>query len=166
MSELWDLYDRERNKIGQTVERGKKLPRNTYHIAVQVWIKNSCGEWLISRRTPNKKHPLKWEATGGSVIAGEDSFNAALREVKEELGIKLDPLKGRLWMTVRNDFPDWSNPGFLDVWLYEHDCPIESIVLQPEETCDAKWVDNDTLLQMIDSDEIAPFSHKIPPFEV
>ena len=162
MSELWDIYDRDRRKTGQLVERGNRLPDGGYHIAVQVWIQNSRGEWLISRRSPGKSNPLKWEPTGGSVIAGEDSFDAALREVREELGITLDRRRGRLWSTSRCD--NWENPGFLDVWLFEHDCPIEAIVLQEGETCGAMWADADKLRQLIASGEFARFSHKIPPF--
>ena len=39
----------------------------------------------------------KWETTGGSALAGDDSLTAALRETKEELGIDLDPQKGVLF---------------------------------------------------------------------
>ena len=92
MSELWDIYDINRKPTGRTVERGKPMKSGEYHIVVNVWIRNSKGEWLISKRTPNKHFPLLWEPTGGSAVSGESSFDAAIRETREELGVELDPI--------------------------------------------------------------------------
>lgn len=58
MPELWDIYDKNRRPTGRTVERGKPMRQDEYHIVVNVWIINSKGQWLISRRTPNKHLPL------------------------------------------------------------------------------------------------------------
>lgn len=164
MAELWDIYDSSRRLTGRTVERGKPMAADEFHIAVQVWVRNSRGEWLISRRTPNKPNPLKWEPSGGSVLAGEDSLSGAVREVREELGIQLDPKKGRLCFSYRwgISFPG-DSAGFMDVWLFEHDCPIEAVTLQEGETCGAMWVDTDTLHRMESNGELTPFSYPIPP---
>lgn len=91
MEEIWDIYDENRNLTGKTIKRAEyinKIKENEYHLVVHIWIKNDNNEWLISKRTPNKHFPLLWECTGGSALAGEESLTAALREVKEELGIK------------------------------------------------------------------------------
>ncbi len=93
MEEIWDIYDENRNLTGKTIKRAEyinKIKENEYHLVVHIWIKNDNNEWLISKRTPNKHFPLLWECTGGSALAGEESLTAALREVKEELGITLD----------------------------------------------------------------------------
>lgn len=164
MAELWDIYDADRKPTGKTIERGQPLPDGCYHIAVQVWIRNRDGEWLISRRAPNKKHPLEWEPTGGSAIAGEDSFTAALREVREELGIVLDPSRGRLWSSHRNERPDWFNPGFLDVWLFDADVELSDVVLCPDETVEAMYASAERIREMMESGEFVPFSHPLPPF--
>ena len=107
MAELWDIYDKNRIKTGRTIERGQPMTENEYHIVVQVWIRNSNGQWLISRRSPGKSMPLKWEPTGGSVLAGEDSLTGALREVREELGVVLKPDTGRLLYSFRRDKASW-----------------------------------------------------------
>ncbi|MEZ3421554.1 MAG: hypothetical protein K1V95_06535 [Eubacterium sp.] len=69
MSELWDILDKNRNKTGKTVLRSA-FPNSSeeYHLVVHIWIRNKNGEWLISKRTPNKTEPLKWEFTGGRFI--------------------------------------------------------------------------------------------------
>lgn len=153
MVELWDILDSNGIRTGRVIERGQPMYSGEYHLSVHVWIHNQKGEWLISKRSPEKKtSPNLWEACGGAAVAGEDSLTAALREVKEELGISLDPDKGRLLTTVvhKNQHP----PGgscMADVWVFFHDCPIENVTLQPGETCDARWESADSIRAMIAS---------------
>lgn len=146
--ELWDIYDSNRNKTGRTVERGKPMANDEFHLVVHVWIMNQKGEYLISKRTPNKAFPNMWECTGGSAIIGDDSLTAALRETEEELGVTLDPKKGWLFLQYTNHREN--APQFTDIWLFKHDCPIESIVFQEFETCDAMWASRNRIYEMID----------------
>ena len=37
MSEFWDIYDKNRKPTGRTVERGKPMRQDEYHIVVNVW---------------------------------------------------------------------------------------------------------------------------------
>jgi 8-oxo-dGTP pyrophosphatase MutT (NUDIX family) len=131
--EYWDVYDENRVKTGRIHRRGEPPLPGDYHIIVNVWIKNSHGLYLISKRAPEKSWPGFWECTGGCVITGDSSLQAAMREAREELGLELDPSKGRLMYQHRiDDF-------FRDVWLFHHDIDIGCIVFQEGETCDAKW---------------------------
>lgn len=154
MSEFWDIYDKNRKPTGRTVERGKPMRQDEYHIVVNVWIKNSKGQWLISKRTANKHFPLLWEPTGCSAVAGESSFDAALRETREELGIELDPKKGNLFTTALRQYKKF--PDFLDVWVFEHECGIESVTLQPGETCGAMWATSAEIKQLAQNGEFVP----------
>ena len=115
MPELWDVYDKNRNLTGKTIARGEYMTEDEYHLVVQVWIKNDENKWLISKRAATKSQALKWEPTGGSVLAGEGSKDGALREVKEELGISLNPESGHLFRSFQREKFTWENPGFLDV---------------------------------------------------
>ncbi len=139
MKELWDVYDKNRNKTGKIIKRGTCMAEDEYHLVVQIWIKNADNKWLISKRAPHKSHGLKWEPTGGSVVAGETSIQGALREVKEEVGISLSPKQGYLFKSFRREKVTWTNPGFLDVWVFKNNTPAEDIILQKEEVIDAKW---------------------------
>jgi 8-oxo-dGTP pyrophosphatase MutT (NUDIX family) len=120
------------------------MARDEYHIVVHVWTRNSSGEYLISKRTPNKNFPNMWECTSGSAVIGEDSITAAIREVKEELGADLLPANGRIFKQYI------SQNQFTDVWIFKADIPIENIILQDGETCDALWATKDKIKQMID----------------
>ena len=87
--EYWDLYDKNRSKLNKIVKRGDYLSDNEYHLVVNAWIVNDKGEFLISKRSSQKKKSHMWEVTGGSALMGEDSLEAAKREVKEKLGLDL-----------------------------------------------------------------------------
>lgn len=157
MPELWDIYDENRNITGKTIARGELMAEDEYHLVVQVWIKNDENKWLILKRAATKSQALKWEPTGGSVLAGEGSKEGALREVKEELGISLDPESGDLFRSFQREQFTWENPGFLDVWVFKDNTPVEDVVLQQEETIDAKWASSEEIVQLIENGEFVPF---------
>ncbi len=145
--ELWDIFDENRQPKGYTHIRGEEMNSGDYHIIVNVWIRNSKGEYLITKRTPNKEYGGYWECTGGSVVSGDTSFECALKEVKEETGLKLDPESGRLiWTYNRED--SHGVPDFCDVWYFEQDFDISDIVFQEGETCDAMWASPKKILAL------------------
>jgi len=148
-NEIWDVLDSKGVKTGRLHERGKPMPAGDYHLVVHVWKHNGRGEWLIDERAPRGTDTWghKWETTGGSAVAGDDSLSAALRESKEELGIDLDPRKGELFRRIVYD-------SFLvDVWVFEHDCAIEEIRFQKGETCRAAWASADMIRGMMANGE-------------
>lgn len=134
--ELWDLYDKNRIKTGRTHERGTPLAEGDYHVVVHVWIRNSKGEILLTKRHENKTHPNLWECTGGSILVGEDSMEGALREVKEEIGISLLRDNGKLVQSERRNIHN----DFCDVWLFDQSFDISETKLQEDEVCDIMWV--------------------------
>ncbi len=144
--ELWDLLDENGNATGEVVERGKQT--HGYHLVVHVWIVNSKGEFLISKRTPNKLSPNMWECTGGSAVAGDDSITTAMKEVSEELGVTLNPENGRLFTRLKRWFDCCGE--FVDVWIFRQDVDLRDVVYQEGETCDAMLATKEMILQMMD----------------
>lgn len=146
--ERWDILDGNGNKTGKTIQRGKAMGQDEYHLVVNVWIKNNNGEFLITKRTPNKKiSPNMWEVTCGAAIIDEDSLKVALREVKEEIGIDLSRSNGKCLFRLKRqnyDFPD-----FVDVWLFKEEIDIKEVIYQPEEVCGAKWVTSSEIQSLI-----------------
>ena len=145
--EIWDIYDSNRNLTGKTHYRSIRQPDGGYHLVVHVWIMNGKGEFLITKRTSNKIFPGMWECTGGSAVAGDDSLATALKEVKEELGIILNPKNGQVFKSYRREF--YNTRDFVDVWLFCEEVDISTVVLEPAETCDAMWADRVLINQMI-----------------
>lgn len=135
--ELWDLYTKDRVKTGEIHVRGNPLPKNRYHLVVNVWIKNSEGKYLISKRSKTRpKNPLMFETVGGAALKGENSVKAAVREVKEELGIDLTPQKINLIHSViRKNLNSIS-----DAFLFQYDGEIDLKNATTDEVESVKWM--------------------------
>ena len=149
MAELWDILDENGNATGRLHERGKPMNKDEYHLEVCVWIENDNGEYLISQRSPNKTFPNMWECTGGSAIAGDDSLTTALKEVKEELGIILEPQNGQM-IQHRLRCGTIGCNGLVDVWLFRQNVDVSTVILAPDETCDVMWASRDEINRMIE----------------
>lgn len=154
--ELWDLYNEKRELTGLEHVRGVEIPQGFYHLAVHVWIRNSKGEYLISRRSPERRSfPLMWECVGGSVLKGEDSLTGALRETKEEVGLTLSPENGRLISSVVGrvirgvDFRD-----ILDIWLFPYDGPIPLEEATTKEVVEALWMNKEQIRALFDAGKL------------
>jgi len=157
MAEFWDVLDENGNKTGRLHERDQGAMLNKpvmavgdFHLIVHVWIVNDKGEFLISKRTPNKSFPNMWECTGGSAVAGDGSLATALKEVREELGISIRPENGQLFKQYR--VVEANGGGFFaDVWIFREAVDLADVVYQEGETCDAKFAAKDEINEMIDS---------------
>lgn len=151
--ELWDIYDADRIKTGRIHRRGDPLKEGEYYLVVHVWMMNREGKFLLTKRSPNKGFPNMWESTGGSALAGDDSLTAALREVKEETGLTLNPERGKLLFTQRQE--DY----FRDIWLFHQDFDLKDVVLLPGETTDKMYASPETILNMQKKGEFVPYSY-------
>ena len=151
--ELWDVYDENRNLTGKLQRRGDMLEGDAYHLVVHVWTRNSKDEFLLTKRTPNKGFPLMWEATGGSALAGDDSLTAAVREVREETGIELNPTAGRCVITYRRE------NYFCDVWLFRHEFDLDAVTLLEGETCDKMSADAASIRKMYEEGTLVPYCY-------
>ena len=154
MSELWDIYDINKKKIGRTAERDVyQFKEGEYHIVVTGIIINSKNEILISKRAKHKKFGLMWECSGGSILAGETSLEGVIRELKEELGIEFSKKEAIFLKEIRRDkLP----PDFKDLWLFRRDIDKREITFPDGESIDAKWVTIDEFVKMYENKEIVP----------
>ncbi len=152
MGELWDVYDKNGNKIkGRVSIRGRHdLGIKEYHLVVYVWIINDKNEIILSRRQKGRAFEGSWECTGGCAVRGDSSVAAALREVKEELGITLDPNKGHLFKRYLRNYPAGAK-AICDVWVFQQNFSLEELVLQEEEVSDVKRVTAMELKKMCQS---------------
>ena len=135
MIELQDLFDIDRNPTGELYVRGSVLPKGRLFVGVRVWVRDNAGRFLLSQRHPCKVKPLMWEPTGGAVCAGEHSRETGLREVYEEIGLKLNPEKIVHICTKVHDGVE-----FRDTYLACWNGEISELRFQENEVVDARWV--------------------------
>ncbi len=135
MAEKWDLYDIDRVKTGEIIERGEQIPPGRFHLAVHVCIFGSDGRMLIQQRQPFKEDwSNMWDVTvGGSAVSGDTSQTAAEREVREEIGLPISLDGERPRVTINFD------AGFDDIWCVMRDVDISLLKLQYEEVRAVKW---------------------------
>ena len=142
--ELWDAYDRNLEKIeGMTLIRGEKIPEGVYHLVCDIIVRHTDGEYLLMQRDSRKHYGGMWEATaGGSALQGESPLDCAIRELREETGIRAEYLEevGRVRAAGRN--------AIYCEFLCITDCKKDSIILQEGETSAYQWVTQDELLSM------------------
>lgn len=151
--EYWDLCDCHQQKLGKTHLRGEPMPKDTYHLVVHVCIFNQNNQMLIQQRQPFKEGwPDLWDVTmGGSALTGETSQIAAMRELKEEIGLELDLHTCRPAMT--NHFAE----GFDDFYLINQEVDLSKLQLQYEEVQAVKWASLDEILELMRQRRFIPY---------
>ena len=147
MTERNDIYDKDRNLTGHTHRRGTFWRKGEYGLVVCVWVHDGKGNFLLTRRAPEKSFAGTWENSGGAAQAGETSLQAITRELAEETGIRAMPEEFRLLCsgTDKNAHYDFYSLS-RDV-----DTPI---TLQPGETDAYQWVTLEQIHQMIEKQMI------------
>jgi 8-oxo-dGTP pyrophosphatase MutT (NUDIX family) len=92
--EWWDVVDADGAPIGVTFRRGSgPWPLGCFHLVVAVCMQRVDGAVLLTQRAATKEFAFAWEFPGGSALAGESSRHAASRELREETGFDVEPLK-------------------------------------------------------------------------
>ena len=131
--EYFDLCSVDRKPLGKKVQRGTRLNSNEYHLVVMAIIINENREVLLTKRSKNKIAGGLWECTAGSVLAGENSRDAIIREVKEEIGININVSEYPIAGYSEGD-------ALFDFWIVKIDNKIQDLILQTEEVDEAKYV--------------------------
>jgi len=91
MDEFIDSLDEHGKFTGKTILKSVAHRNGVFHPTVHIWFYSNRGEVLIQQRGKFKDtHPLLWDVSvAGHISAGEDIYKAAIREVKEEIGLSI-----------------------------------------------------------------------------
>lgn len=154
--EYLDLYDENKNLTGEKILRSKdmKIEPGKYINIVIVFIENSENKFLIQKTS--KEKGSVWATTGGHVKSGTTCDEAIIEEIKEELGIDINPSELKHIQT--NKF----SVLYQDVYYLKKDIDINDITIQKEEVEYVKWLTKEEINELIGKDEfrksnIAPF---------
>ncbi len=154
--ELIDVLDENGVKTGKVLDRGAIHKNGLWHRAIAVAIINGKQEILLQQRAENKeKNAGMWDiSVAGHISAGQNSKDAALREISEEIGIEISKneleyiFSYRMNQKVSDEFIE---NQFYDFYIIKNDnIKIENIKIQESELQDIKFVDLSTLNKMLD----------------
>lgn len=145
--ELWDAYLEDGTLTNTKLVRGQKIPKGMFHLVSEVIVRHVDGSFLLMQRDYQKPNlPGMFEVSaGGSALVGENAYEAAVRELKEETGIittKLEPI-----YTYQNNNTIYC--GYLCIT----GCKKDSICLQKGETISYKWISKEELLHFVKSEQ-------------
>lgn len=148
MSELWDAYDNNFNKLnGITLVRGESIPDGIYHLVCEIIVKHIDGTYLMMQRDYRKHLGGMWEVTaGGSALKGENPLMGAIRELREETGLMANDIK-----ELKRIVHDGHHSLYVE-FLCVTDCDKDLIILQEGETLDYKWIDRNHLLEISEAE--------------
>ncbi len=150
--EYWDIYDRNGYPTGRKAVKGQQFSENDYHLAVEAWIINSKFEILLQQRSEKcPVLPNVWCHTTGRIIAGEDSLQGCIREVREELGVEISGDEIQFFQRIIRK--DGTNLIW-DLFLVRKDIQPSEFILQESEVSRVKWVSEETFVQMVKKQEM------------
>lgn len=134
--ELWDIYDRDKKPTGRTMKRNDWcLKDGEYHLTVLGVVARPDGRFLITKRVMSKAWaPGWWEVSGGAVQAGEESWDAVVREVREETGLDVSEAEGGYQFSYRRDNPGEGDNYFVDIYRFIMDFEEKDVHPQEAET--------------------------------
>lgn len=152
--ELWDAYREDGTLAGCDLVRGNEIPKGLFHLVSEVLVRHKDGTYLLMQRDWDKpNYPGLYEAgAGGSALKGENSYEAALRELKEETGIeakKLVPI-----------YKSISKNTIFQGYLCETQWDKESITLQKGETISFLWLNEEEFFKFLKTEDYVQ-PHKI-----
>jgi 16S rRNA (adenine1518-N6/adenine1519-N6)-dimethyltransferase len=132
-SEIFDVVNDRNEVIGQKT-RGEVHANRLRHRAVHIFVINSRGRIYLQQRSHLKDvSPLKWDSSAaGHLDTGESYSDSAIRELEEEIGIKVESTE----LAAEIAASEGTDNEFVELRLARHDGPIRC---QPDEIAAGEW---------------------------
>jgi isopentenyl-diphosphate delta-isomerase type 1 len=158
--EPFDIVN-QRDEVIMQLPRHEVHRRRLFHRAVHILVFNGNGDVYMQRRSPHKDtYPNRWTTScSGHVDAGETYDTAAVRELGEELGIRIDSAD-----TLDETFvhAPCRATGYEFIHVYRLVWNGE-IVFDPEEISEGRWFSVEELGadMQANHDDYAPSFHLV-----
>lgn len=147
-NELFDIVDKNNKSLGIKKERSLIHKEGDWHNSVHIYVFNDKNELLVHLRSPLKDlHPNCWDTRfGGHIIAGETIENTAIKELGEEIGIKVEQQD-----LIRGSVYKWdgrTNREFNNVFFYRWQNG-NILNFNDGEVIEVKWMSKNDILNGI-----------------
>ncbi len=119
-----DILDKNGRKTGISRTKKEAHAKGLWHRAAHIWVYNSKGKILLQKRSMKEDSwPGMWGVSAaGHLSAGETPRQAALRELKEEIGIRANPKDLKQIIVNRSSImlrDNYNNKEFQHVYLFK-----------------------------------------------
>ena len=163
--ELIEIVDKDGNFTGQVMDKEDAHNKNLLHNEVGIFIINDKREVLLEKRSANKRFsPNKWGLCAGHVDAYETLEDAAIREIKEEVGLDVTPKElipyGEREITISD-----SNSHITYFYYVKCNKKEDEFIIQEEELSEVKWFNIDEIITMIKEGKTSFKDNRIKLFE-
>ena len=139
--EYRDIYDKNKQLTGKTFEKSEGVLEGYFYLMVVCFMQNNKGQFLMQKRVPEKDG--KWATTGGHPKAGENSLTGMITEIKEELGISVNPNELQLFKEAKG------KNSFCDLYYLKKDIDIKDITVQEDEVETVSWLTLDEINNLL-----------------
>ena len=163
---MLDILDEAGRPTGEVAPKSEAHRLGLWHRCFHCWISGSDAEGdylLVQRRAAGKDTwPGYLDVTAaGHLAAGEETLDG-LREVEEELGLRVEPerlvpLGSR---RVEQEIPAGRDREFHDVFLLLDSTPPEDLGLQAEEVASVLRVDLDAVEDLYETGNVPAREYK------
>lgn len=141
--EQFEVLDATGHKTGIIKSRAAVHRDGDWHRSTLIWVVNPDQEVLLQKRSAHKdSYPSMWDLSGGHVVAGETSRSAAADELREEIGLAINPTDLEFLETQRRSArpaPGFVNNSFYDYYLLRTTKSLQDFTPQPEEVAELRF---------------------------
>lgn len=150
--ELFDVLDKNGNITGIKKERSAVHTDGDWHGSVHIWIVQDNKTLLQKRCKYKDSFPLCFDAAcTGHIDSGENSISAAVREIAEELGLKINKdelmFLFRQKLCIRHD--KFISNEFNDVYILKSRVENSELSFQKDEIDELVWLDINELSEKL-----------------
>lgn len=156
MDELVEVLTEEGKPVGEKISKFTAHKQGICHGISAVALIDNSGRLLIQKRAKTKKEePNKWDLSGaGHIDVDETPEETAVREIYEELGIKVEEDELKLIGTYLNKIKLNTKihiNHFTYLFIIQKDISIGNIVIQKSEVSDIMFVDKKKYIDLLNN---------------
>lgn len=150
--EKWNAYTRDGRLTEEILVRGEAMPAGLYFMACEILVRHVDGDYLCMKRSEEKANFGGYlEVTaGGAALFGEDKYQCAKRELKEETGLDCEEFR-EIGCFVSDEYQNIFYSFECTV-----DCDKDSVQLQEGETEGYVWMNEAEFIDFVNSGKMIP----------
>ena len=154
--EYIDIVTEDGKITGRKTLKSEIHAKGYYHNTAHIWLYTKDGNILLSQRSASKSIcPLLWDVSvAGHIDAGELIIHAALREVKEEIGLDLitnDLQKIGIFECFQSYPNGIKDNEFHHTYIAELKVPLHQLTPQEEEVEAIKLISIESYKELLNN---------------